>query len=190
MNSVWKWCTGCAIVYGMMNGNGSAMAAELMSAGEEALKLTMILVSSMTVWSGMLEILGSAGDLKRLGRMMRSVTSPLFGGVKDAECWEAIGMNLAANVLGMGNAATPAGIHAAKLLASRGEVGMRALAALLVVNNAGLQLMPTTVIAMRQAAGSVDAGCVWLPSLAASAASLAAGLAALRMSGRARKALA
>lgn len=185
MNGAWKWCVGCAIVYGMMNGKGAELCSAVMDSGDEALRLTMILLSAMTVWSGLMEILSSSGDMTRLGRIVRRVAAPVFGGLKDEECWEAMGTNLAANMLGMGNAATPAGIRAAKLLASRGAEGMRALAALLVINNAGLQLMPTTVIAMRQAAGSADAGSVWLPSLAASAASLVTGLAALRLSGRA-----
>ena len=88
-------------------------------------------------------------------------------------------MNLAANLLGLGNAATPAGILAAQRLAQHGEKGMRALAMLLVLNNAGLTLLPTTVISLRQAAGSADPASTWLPSMAAGAASAAVGVAVL-----------
>ena len=82
-------------------------------------------------------------------------------------------LNLSANLLGLGNAATPAGLEAARLLSQQGGAGLRALAMLLALNNAGLQLMPTTIIALRAAAGSTDPAGVWdaelLSSLAATA---------------------
>lgn len=181
MNSVWKWCVVSAIVYGMMTKRSACMEAALLSTGEEAVGMTVILISIMTLWSGLLEILAVNGDLSGLGRLMCRFAAPVFGGLKDEACWEAMGTNLAANLLGLGNAATPAGVRAAQLLAERGPQGLRALSALLVLNNAGLQLLPTTVITMRQTAGSASAGDVWLPALAASAASAAAGLLALRV---------
>ncbi|MBQ2952086.1 MAG: hypothetical protein IJE07_00870 [Clostridia bacterium] len=190
MNGVWKWCVFGAVVYGLFSGNGDSMSATLMTTGEEALQLTMILTASMTLWGGLMEILCQSGDLTRLGGMLRRIAGPVFPGLQDRACWEAMGTNIAANMLGMGNAATPAGICAAKLLAGQGETGLRALAALLVVNNAGLQLLPTTVIAMRQAAGSADPGSVWVPSLAASGASALVGLATLLMwQGRGRRSM-
>lgn len=83
------------------------------------------------------------------------------------ESWAAMGMNLAANLLGLGNAATPFGIRAAQLLAGQGADGLRGLLVLLVINNSGLELMPSAVMTLRQQAGSVAPGAIWLPTLAA-----------------------
>ena len=70
-------------------------------------------------------------------------------------------MNLAANVLGLGNAPTPPGVSAAKQLAAHGEPGLRVLALLLVLNNSGLQVLPTTVLTLRQAAGAQHPADIW-----------------------------
>lgn len=117
-----------------------------------------------------MEQLDAAGDLKRLGRLIRRGAQKLFPGIENEEAWSAAGMNLAANLLGLGNAATPAGIRAAELLSRQGEAGIQALGALLVLNNSGLQLMPTTVIALRSAAGSADPAGIWLQTLLSSGA--------------------
>lgn len=142
-----------------------------MEAGRDSVSLTISLLASMTLWGGLLEILSESGDLKKLSVGMKWLLQGMFGKVTDVTCWEAMGTNLAANLLGVGNAATPAGVRAAKLLAAQGESGMRALAMLLTLNNAGLQLLPTTVISIRQAHGSAEPASIWLPSLASSAVS-------------------
>jgi spore maturation protein A len=89
--------------------------------------------------------------------------------------------------MGLGNAATPAGIEAAKRLSALGEPGLRALAMLLAIDNASLQLMPTTVITLRQAAGAANPADIWGPTLLVSGAStlIAAGLMKLAQGRRA-----
>ena len=114
-------------------------------------------------------------------RMLRRVLRPLFPGLEDETAWSAVSTNLAANLLGLGNAATPAGIEAAQRLAQLGETGLRSLAMLLALNNAGLSLLPTTVISLRAAAGSADPAGIWLPALIVSGVSTlaSAGLMAI-----------
>lgn len=169
-------CTaGC--VYALATNQATETANILLSSGERGVRLYLTLLGSMTLWSGLMEILNATGDVARLGRGIRRIISPLFPGLKDEACWSAIGLNLSANVLGLGNAATPAGVCAAKLLVQQGESGLRALAMLLALNNAGFQLLPTTVISLRSAAGAAEPSDIWLPTLAASAgASLCACL--------------
>lgn len=181
LNQVWSGVLLAAVVFGMTTGKGSEMAAALTSSGEDAIGLTLTLLAAMTLWSGLMEILCEAGDVRRLGKLFRKVTAPAFGGLKDEACWEAMSMNLAANLLGVGNAATPAGVRAAQLLSAQGETGLRALAALLALNNAGIQLMPTTVITMRQAAGSADPAGIWGVSLAAATAAAVVSMLVLQL---------
>ena len=169
-----------ATVFGLMTGRSGMMSEALLAAGGEAITLALTLTGAMAVWCGLMEILRRAGDVQRLGRGLRRVLTPLFPGVEDDTAWGHMAANLAANMLGLGNAATPAGVEAARRLASpeMGEAGLRALGMLLVLNNSSLQWLPTTVITLRAEAGSVDPAGVWLPALMASGVStvVAAGL--------------
>lgn len=174
MNRIWcvLMLTACTI---SLLTDGNQAAAALLQCGGEAVELMLTLMGSMVLWSGLMEILSATGDVARMGRLLRRVLAPLFGGMKDEESWAAMGMNMAANMLGLGNAATPAGVRAAQLLEKQGEAGARALAMLLVLNNAGLQLMPTTVITLRSAAGAANPADVWLPAMIASMAAALCG---------------
>lgn len=164
-------------VYALITNQAGEAAKALLSSGEGAVRIFLTLLGSMTLWSGLMEILNVTGDVARLGRGLRRILAPLFPGLEDEQCWSAVGLNLSANLLGLGNAATPAGVCAAKLLARQGEVGLRALAMLLALNNGGFQLLPTTVISLRSAAGATNPSDIWLPTLAVSAgASLCACL--------------
>ena len=162
----------------LMTGRTGEAAAALLDSGEKAVALMMTLLAAMTLWSGLMEILSASGDVQRLGRVFRRVLRPLFPGLDDDAAWNAVTLNLSANLLGLGNAATPAGIEAARRLASLGETGLRALAMLLVLDNASLQLIPTTVMTLRQAAGARDPADIWGMTLLVSGASavLAAAL--------------
>ena len=165
--------------YGWMCGRDASAA--LLSSGGEAIALAVERAGAMAMWCGLTEILRRSGDMARLGRMLRRVLRPLFPGLEDETAWSAVSTNLAANLLGLGNAATPAGIEAAQRLAQLGETGLRSLAMLLALNNAGLSLLPTTVISLRAAAGSADPAGIWLPALIVSGVSTvaAAGLMAI-----------
>ena len=156
-------------------------AQSLLASGVDALTLTLTLGGAMMLWGGMMEILRRTGDVERLGRFVCRLLSPLFPGMCDAQAWQAMGINFAANMLGLGNAATPAGVEAAKRLASFGNAGLQALAMLLALNNSCIQWLPTTVIALRGAAGAAQPGDIWGATLLSSGVSTvtAAGLMAL-----------
>lgn len=149
--------TGAALA----NGRGGLAAQAVLASGNQAVELLLTLLGTMTLWSGMMEILVQSGDVQRLGRLFRRILKPLFPGLRDDAAWNAISMNLSANLLGLGNAATPAGIEAAKRLSGLGEAGMSALAMLMVLDNAGMQLLPTTVITLRQSAGAANPADIW-----------------------------
>lgn len=176
MTTIWKILFICSIAYAFIMGNGRSAAESLLGCGEKSIGLMLTLTGAMTLWSGLMEILQDTGDVARLGRWFRRIARPLFPGVTDDASWDAMSMNLSANLLGLGNAATPSGIEASKRLAGQGTAGLRGLAMLLVLNNTGLQLLPTTVLTLRQTAGSAAPACIWLPTLAASAISTAVGV--------------
>ena len=171
MGRIWVVLLLASIVVSVLTGRSGVCAQALLESGGKAVELLVTLLATMTLWSGLLEILSSTGDVNRIGKLFRRVLKPLFPGLKDEQAWSAMSMNLAANLLGLGNAATPAGIEAAKRLSSLGPQGLRALAMLLVLDNASLQLIPTTVITLRQTAGAGDPADIWAPTLLISGAS-------------------
>lgn len=169
----------CSAANGSLGGMSAAMAA----AGERAVSLGLVLCGTMAVWCGLMEVLRATGDDVRLSRVFRRVLSPLFSGLTDAQAWNAVCLNLSANLLGLGNAATPYGLEAARLLTrpENGQAGLNALAMLLVINNSGVQLIPSTVIAMRSAAGSSSPAGIWWAEIISSGAATAAAVAMMLM---------
>ena len=162
-----------AALTALLTGTAGGTAEALLASGSQAVTLLITLLGTMPLWSGLLEIMARSGDAARLGKLFRFLLRPLFPGLKDEAAWDAISMNLSANFLGLGNAATPAGIEAARRLAALGEPGLWALAMLLVLDNASLQLIPTTVITLRQAAGAQNPADIWGITLLVSGASRA-----------------
>ena len=162
-------------------GRAPQAASALLESGAGAVKLWLVLLGAMPLWSGLMEVLRDTGDVERLGRGMRKHLHFLFPGLEDKACWSAMGMNMAANMLGLGNAATPAGIRAAQLLEGQGRAGINALAMLMVLNSSSLQLIPTTVITLRAAAGAAQPADIWPATLVSSGVATAAAAGLMRL---------
>lgn len=188
IGKIWVFAVCASCGYALFSGRSAEAAEALMASGGQAVTLMLELMGAMTLWSGVMEQLSESGDLVRMGKGIRRLMRPLFPQVEDEEAWSAAGMNVAANLFGLGNAATPAGVRAAELLSRQGEDGIRALAMLLAVNNSGLQLMPTTVIMLRSAAGAAQAADIWLPTLLSSGAATITTLGLMLLLNRRREA--
>ena len=166
--------------------NTGAAGAALLEGSRDALLFSVELAAALSLWSAVAELLERAGVSDALARLMRPVLGRLFPrGARDGETMAALSENFGANLLGLGNAATPAGIRAARGLK---RLGARAeLNTLVVLNTASVQILPTTAAALRAAHGSDSpfdiTPAVWVSSILA----LAAGLLAVRaLNGRAR----
>ena len=181
MGAVWTGLLMLSAAAALVMGRTGETAAALLESGGEAVALLMTLLATMTLWSGLMEILAASGDADRLGRVFRRILKPLFPGLQDEAAWNAVTMNLSANLLGLGNAATPAGVEAAKRLSALGEPGLQALGMLLVLDNASLQLIPTTVITLRQAAGAADPADIWGMTLLISGAASVMAIILMKM---------
>ena len=153
-----------SLILALLTNRAPSAASALLTSAESGVSLMLTLLGTMTLWSGLMEVLLRTGDVAKLGLLIRK----LFGRHSRALP--------AANVLGLGNAATPPGVSAAKQLAAHGEPGLRVLALLLVLNNSGLQVLPTTVLTLRQAAGAQHPADIWGAMLISSAAATAAGV--------------
>ena len=160
--------------------------AAVLEGARDALRFSAELGAALCLWSSVTELLERAGAADALSRLLRPALEKLFPrGARDRETMAALSENLGANLLGLGNAATPAGIRAARGLR---HLGARAeLNTLVVLNTASVQLLPTTAASLRAALGSASPFDITPAVWVSSALSLAAGLAAIRLlNGRAR----
>lgn len=165
---------GAAMLFGMANGRGDQVFQGFLQGAGDGVQMAVSLCASLAVFDGLMRILHYCGGEKALMRMLKKPLNRLMGKMPD----EALGyvtMNLSANMLGLGNAATPAGIKAAKLLAA-GERAGNALCMFLVINTSSVQLLPATVIAMRAAHGAQNPEAVIVPGLLATAFSTLVGI--------------
>jgi spore maturation protein A len=177
MNYLWAAMGIVGIVWGLAAGRGGQMTQGTLNAAMEAVALCVRLAGGFALWSGMLAILERAGVIDGLTRAAAPLMRRLFPGAAP-EARNAIAMNLTANVLGLGNAATPMGLEAMRQMGGDAPNGAAtdAMCMFLVINASSVQLFPTTVIALRAAAGSAAPASILLPTLAATLISTAVGV--------------
>lgn len=186
MSGIWTGMVVVSVLCGLVTGRGAEVAAAAMEGTAAAVELSLSIAGMLCLWTGVMEVMRQAGLARGLSRLLRPVLSRLFPQVAgDREIMDSISANVSANLLGLGNAATPLGIEAARRMGrhSRGRA-CDALCMLVVCNTASIQLIPTTVAAVRAGAGSRTPfdilPAVWL----ASAVSVGVGIAACRILAR------
>lgn len=160
------------------------LPALLDGAGKSA-TLCLALLASYAAWLGLMQLWEESGVTRGISRLLTPLCRKLFR-TEDKEALSAIGMNLSANLLGIGGAATPYGIKAANLL-EKGKNAHYSSSMLFVVNATSLQIIPTSVVAMRVAAGSSSAADIILPTVLATAFSTLLGIALTMLFIRPRK---
>ena len=152
MGYVWTGMILFSIFSAIRTGNGGALASGTMAGAREGVNLVLSMGGSLCLWSGVGKLLEKGGVTRLLSRMLAPLLHRLFPTSKeDAALSGALGGNITANFLGLGNAATPMGIRAARLLQNRGASDE--LCRLVVLNTASIQLLPTTVAAVRAGLG-------------------------------------
>lgn len=148
-------------------GNPSIILDEMISATTSVISLCVELCAVYTIWLGFLELVEKSGLGEKLAKLLRPVIRKLIK-TDDEETERLIAMNMSANILGLGNASTPLGLKAMKKLDNGSSVASPMIIMLLILNTTSLQLLPTTIIGLRQSAGSVSAPDIILPTLLAS----------------------
>lgn len=160
--------------FALATGQGEALGAAVLGAGEAAITLGLALAGAYMLWCGLLKIMERSGVTERLARRMARPVSWLLGREgRDERVLKAVCVNFTANLMGMGNAATPAGLEAMRLMAEHAREGQPTdgMCMFLLINASSLQLIPTTVISLRAACGAADPSRIVLPALIGSAAS-------------------
>lgn len=161
-----------SLVFGALNGTLSALSAAAVAGAKDAVTLCISLCGMICLWSGVMELMRRAGLSEKLSAFLRPVLSKLFPtAAKDPETMDALSTNVSANLLGLGNAATPAGVKAAVGLKrlSKLDSASNELCLLVVMNTASIQLIPTTVASLRASYGAAAPfdilPAVWLSSI-------------------------
>ncbi|MGI5962988.1 MAG: nucleoside recognition domain-containing protein [Lawsonibacter sp.] len=186
MTIIWTGMVLISVLCGIAGGNEAEVAKAAVDGASAAIELCISIAGMLCLWSGVMEVMRCSGLAERLTEALRPVLRRLFPDeAEDQETMDSIAANISANLLGLGNAATPLGIQAAKRMSRRSPgIASDALCMLVVCNTASIQLIPTTVATVRAAAGS-DAPFDILPAVwLASSLSVAAGIIACRILAR------
>lgn len=191
MEMAWVW-TGMvtlSLAFGLLTGNLDAVANAALEGARSAVELSLAMAGVLCLWSGVMEIMNACGLSAGLARLFRPLLRRLLPKAsRDPETLAAVSANVSANLLGLGNAATPLGIRAARRMARGcGGIASDELCRLVVLNTASIQLIPATIASVRAAAGCKTPfdilPAVWL----ASVLSVAAGLTAERLLSHGRR---
>jgi len=161
-----------SLVFGALSGNITALSAAAVAGAKDAVTLCISICGMICLWSGVMELMRRSGLSEKLSALLRPLLLRLFpSAARDSETLDALSTNVSANLLGLGNAATPAGIKAAiglKRLSGLSSASDE-LCLLVVMNTASIQLLPTTVASVRASFGAAAPfdilPAVWLSSL-------------------------
>lgn len=153
MSYIWTGMIFLSIVSAVLTHRGGVLAAAALQGAQAGVTLAISMAGAICLWSGVGKLMEAAGISAVLSRLLRPLLHRVFPSTKeDPELAGSLSANICANFLGLGNAATPMGIQAAKRL-RRGDTATDELCRLIVLNTASIQLLPTTVAAVRSGLG-------------------------------------
>ena len=171
-----------ALIFGILMGKLPEVSAGAMEGAASAIQISLTLAGPLCLWSGVGELLRRSGLRDRLGCLLRPVLVRLFPGTKDKpEALSALSANVTANFLGLGNAATPMGVAACGAMGDGSGRPTRDQCRLIVLNTASIQLLPTTVAALRASLGAKNPMDILPAVLLTSLCSVTGGLLACRL---------
>jgi len=178
INYIWFFLIFFGIIFGILSGNGEAVSKTILDSGTYSVKLIIELCGILCIWSGIIKIAEESGLNSFLSGLLRPAIKRLFKNI-NKKALEYISLNLTANMLGLGNAATPLGIKAMEEMESinknKDELSDD-MVLFLVLNAAAIQLIPTTVISIRAALGSKFPAAVIIPILIVSSITAVLGV--------------
>ena len=158
-----------SILFAFPTGRGALLAASVMQGAQAGISLGISIAGAVCLWTGIGALMEHTGITRQLSRLLRPVLSRIFPSTKlDAALAGDLSANICANFLGLGNAATPMGISAARRM-KRGDTATDELCRLIVLNTASIQLIPANVAAIRSSLGCASPfdilPAVWITSL-------------------------
>ena len=167
LNFIWCGMIVLSFVAAIFTGRIEALTAGAIEGAASAVETCIGLLGSMCLWTGIAKVAENSGLINIFARLLKPVTKAIFPKLRqDSAAMRAIVMNMVANLLGMGNAATPLGIAAMRELNRENKhrsVASNEMCMFVVINTASIQLIPSTVISLRQMYGSTDPSGIIVP---------------------------
>lgn len=185
MSWIWTGMVGLSLICAMITGQGETLAAAALEGAQAGVTLAIAMAGSLCLWSGVGKVMEQAGITAMLAGALRPILGRIFpSSRRDRQLAGDLSANICANVLGLGNAATPMGIRAAKRM-RQGDTATDELCRLVVLNTASIQLIPANVAAVRSALGCAAPfdilPAVWITSVCSAGLGVAAAWALGRM---------
>ena len=180
MNLLWPALIAVAFVCAACTGKTAELSSAVVASGAETMAFLLRLTGVLCVWGGLAAVAEKSGLAALCGRALSPLLRLVFPRLKDEKARAAIALNISANFLGLGNAATPLGIAAMKRLRELNgadAVASDEMVRFVVMNSAAVHLVPATVALLRGEAGSPAPTATLLPALIVSLLALTAGLA-------------
>lgn len=167
LNIIWPFFIIISIIYAILTGKVVEVNNSVFESANETVKLTITFFGTICLWNGIIHIASKTTMIEKLTKKLSPIIKFLFPDLKkEKEVQKEISMNVVANMLGLGNAATPLGLKAMKSLQKLNDNKDRlsnSMAMFIVLNTASLQIIPTTVIAIRNSLGSQNASEIIIP---------------------------
>ena len=157
LNVIWPIFIIISVIYAFLCGNIENVSNGIFSSLNDVIDLSVTLLGTMCLWNGIMEIARNTSFVDRLCKMLNPLIKILFPRLENEKAKREISMNIVANFLGLGNAATPLGLKAMKTLQEDNKIKdtlNNYMVMFIVLNTASLQLIPTNVIAIRNSLGS------------------------------------
>lgn len=157
INYIWFFLIIIGLSYSIFTGNGSLINGYILEASSEGIKMVLDMLPILVLWMGIMNIASKSGLLNSFARLIKPLLKKIFPSVRNDEALGYIASNVAANMIGLGSAATPFGLKAMQELQKENDkkdTASDAMITFLVLNTSGVTIVPTTVIALRMASGS------------------------------------
>lgn len=185
LNIVWPIFIIISFSYAIFFGNLNNLNSEIFASTESAIKLSINLLGTICLWNGIMQIASKTSIIDKLTKFLKPVINFLFPELRrNSKIQKEISMNMVANILGLGNAATPLGLKAMKSMQEENKQKDRltdSMAMFIVINTASIQIIPTTVIAIRNSLGSENPTSIIFPVWIATICAAVAGIIAVKI---------
>ncbi|MEG1002513.1 MAG: nucleoside recognition domain-containing protein [Clostridium sp.] len=180
INYIWFAMIFFGIIFALITGNADKITEAIVSGSGNTVTFVIELAGIMCFWCGVMKVAEKSGLTQILAKALRPILKKLFkDAAKDEKALGAIVMNLTANMMGLSNAATPFGIKAMEemdRLNKGSSIASNDMSLFLVMNAACIQLVPTTIISIRAASGSINPGIIIVPAIISTTVAAAVGI--------------
>ena len=167
LNLVWPIFIIISFSYAIFSGNLQNLNASIFDSVESAVNLSITMLGTMCLWSGIIHVAANTNIMKMMNKMLKPIIRFLFPEIKEnKKAQSEISMNMVANILGLGNAATPLGLKAMETLQEENKNKQElsnSMIMLIVINTASIQIIPTTIIAIRSSLGAENPTSIIVP---------------------------